>query len=442
MHIAMIGSGYVGLVSGTCFAEMGNFVWCVDVDREKIDGLQNGKVPIYEPGLEEMVIRNSKEARLRFTTDFSEAIPGADICFIAVGTPPGEDGSADISYVLEAAKTIAKEMTGPTVIVDKSTVPVGTSEIVRRTIEKSLAERGVSFDFDVVSNPEFLKEGVAIDDFMRPDRVVVGCGSERAERVMRELYEPFTRNQHPIYFMDIKSAEIAKYAANAMLATRISFMNEIAELCDRVGGDINNVRIGIGSDNRIGMSFLYAGTGYGGSCVPKDVKELIAVGARNGIDMAVTRAVETVNERQKGVLVRGVVGRYGEDLTGRSFAIWGLAFKPQTDDMREAPSIVIIEELIRRGARVRAFDPEAFGQARLYLGKHLNSIEFIDDQYAVLDGADALLLVTEWKQFRQPDFDRIKAALRDPVVFDGRNQFDPAKMKAMGFAYFSIGRGQ
>jgi len=440
MHIAMIGTGYVGLVSGTCFAEMGNNVWCVDIDHKKIEGLRKGELPIYEPGLEEMVQRNAKEGRLGFTTDFSAAIPGADVCFIAVGTPPGEDGSADTSYVLQAARSIAREMTGYTVIVDKSTVPVGTSEIVKATIAEVLRDRGVACEFDVVSNPEFLKEGVAIDDFMRPDRVVVGCGGQRAEAVMRELYEPFTRNQHPIYFMDIKSAEITKYAANAMLATRISFMNEIAELCGRVGGDINNVRIGIGSDERIGMSFLYAGTGYGGSCFPKDVKELVAVGARNGIEMAVTRAVESVNERQKGILVRAVVERFGENLKGRSFAIWGLAFKPQTDDMREAPSIVIIDELVRRGARVRAFDPEAFDQARSYLSKHLDSVDFIADQYAALDGSDALLLVTEWKQFRQPDFSRMLSALREPIVFDGRNQYDPAKMAELGFHYFSIGR--
>ena len=440
MNIAMIGTGYVGLVSGTCFAEMGNQVWCVDVDEKKIQSLRGGTAPIYEPGLEEMVVRNSREGRLKFTTSYAEAIPGADICFIAVGTPPGEDGSADIRYVLAAAESIAATMNGYTVVVDKSTVPVGTSQLVRSTIQKKLAERGLGFGFDVVSNPEFLKEGMAIDDFLRPDRVVIGCESQKAEEIMRELYEPFTRNQHPVYAMDIKSAEITKYAANAMLATRISFMNEIAELCNRVGGDINHVRIGIGSDARIGMAFLYAGTGYGGSCFPKDVKELIAVGARNGVDMALTKAVEAVNEKQKGSLVRAVMKRFGENLKGRTFAIWGLAFKPQTDDMREAPSVVVIDELVARGAKIRAFDPEAFGQARLYLKGCLDSVDFVEDQYEVLRGSEALLLITEWKQFRQPDFAKIKSMLKEPLIFDGRNQYDPAKMKELGFGYFCIGR--
>jgi len=440
MHIAMIGTGYVGLVSGTCFAEMGNTVWCVDVDAKKVEGLKQGKLPIYEPGLEEMVHRNAKEGRLKFTVNFAEAIPGADLCFIAVGTPPGEDGSADTRYVVAAATSIAKEMTGYTVVVDKSTVPVGTSEVVREALAGVLRQRGVLHEFDVVSNPEFLKEGVAIEDFMRPDRVVVGCESERAEQKMRELYEPFIRNQHPLLFMDIKSAEITKYAANAMLATRISFMNEIAELCGKVGGDIVNVRLGIGSDSRIGMSFLYAGTGYGGSCFPKDVKELIAVGDRSGVDMAIVRAVEAVNERQKFALVRQVVGRYGDKLEGRTFAIWGLAFKPQTDDMREAPSVVIINELIARGARIKAYDPEAFVQAGIYLRHPAEALQFIDDQYSALEGADALLLVTEWKQFRQPDFEIMRTNLKEAVIFDGRNQYDPAKIRELNFEYHCIGR--
>jgi UDPglucose 6-dehydrogenase len=440
MHIAMIGSGYVGLVSGTCFAEMGNTVRCVDIDQKKIDKLKKGILPIYEPGLEEMVHHNVAEGRLGFTSDFSEAISGLDICFIAVGTPPGEDGSADTRYVLAAAESIAKNMTGPLVVVDKSTVPVGTAEVVHAVIAKTLAARGVDFEFDVVSNPEFLKEGVAIDDFMRPDRVVVGCENERSEKLMRELYEPFTRNQHPVLVMDIKSAEITKYAANAMLATRISFMNEIAELCSKVGGDIANVRLGIGSDNRIGMSFLYAGTGYGGSCFPKDVKELISVGSRNGVAMDVVRAVDSVNERQKLVLTRRIAEGYGQNLAGRTFALWGLAFKPQTDDMRQAPSIEIIEDLITRGAKVRAFDPEAFAQAAFYLQQGPESLEYVHDQYEALRGADALLLVTEWKQFRQPDFEKMRSLLKEPVIYDGRNQYDPVKMKTLGFKYHCIGR--
>jgi UDPglucose 6-dehydrogenase len=397
-------------------------------------------MPIYEPGLEEMVRRNHAEGRLRFTTDYAEAIPGSDVCFIAVGTPPGEDGSADVSYVLGAARAIAEHMNGYTVVVDKSTVPVGTSEEVKASIEKTLKANGCEYNFDVVSNPEFLKEGVAIDDFMKPDRVVIGVDSERAEKVMKALYEPFVRNQHPILIMDIKSAEITKYAANAMLATRISFMNEIAELCYRVGGDVNNVRLGIGSDARIGLPFLYAGTGYGGSCFPKDVKELVSVGRRNGFEMKIATAVEAVNERQKGVLIEKIRRRFGDDLTGKTFALWGLAFKPQTDDMREAPAIVIVRELASRGARIRAFDPEAFDQARLYFKGMEKHIEYVDDQYEVLRGADALLLVTEWKQFRQPDFARIKEYLKAPIIFDGRNQYDPKTMKENGFDYYCIGR--
>lgn len=440
MNISVIGTGYVGLVSGTCFAEMGNTVWCVDVDAKKIDDLKNGKLPIYEPGLEEMVLRNYREGRLRFTTDFREAIPGVEVCFIAVGTPPGEDGSADTRYVLSAARSIAEEMTDYSVIVDKSTVPVGTSEAVRTAILETLARRSMEIPFDVVSNPEFLKEGVAIDDFLRPDRVVIGCDSQRAERVLRELYEPFTRNQHPVLFMDIKSAEITKYAANAMLATRISFMNEIAALCSKVGGDIHMIRQGIGTDARIGMAFLYAGTGYGGSCFPKDVKELVSVGRRNGIEMSIVKAVEETNERQKRILVEMIIDRYGEDLSGMAFGLWGLAFKPQTDDMREAPSIVIINELIARGASIRAFDPEAFKQAQIYLKHEVSTLEYAVDQYEAVRGTDAMILVTEWKQFRQPDFSTMKKIMKHSVIFDGRNQYDPAKMRDMGFEYHCIGR--
>ncbi|MBN1242907.1 MAG: UDP-glucose/GDP-mannose dehydrogenase family protein [Spirochaetales bacterium] len=440
MHVTMIGTGYVGLVSGTCFAEMGNTVWCVDVDAKKIDRLGRGEIPIYEPGLEEMVHRNVKEGRLHFTSDYAKAVPGADVVFIAVGTPPGEDGSADTKYVLQAARQIATHLSGYAVIVDKSTVPVGTSEKVKAAASEALDARGASIEFDVVSNPEFLKEGMAIEDFMKPDRVVVGCESPRAEDLMRELYEPFTRNQHPIIFMDIKSAEITKYAANAMLATRISFINEIAALCAAVGGDVNNVRLGIGSDARIGMSFLYAGTGYGGSCFPKDVKELIAVGERNGLDMKIAKAVHGVNERQKNVLVAMIEGRLGADLKGKTFALWGLAFKPQTDDMREAPSLVIVRELVKRGARIRAFDPEAIGQAREHFSDIEASIEYVDDQYKALDGADALVLATEWKQFRQPEFLEMFKLLKAPLVFDGRNQYDPRRMRELGFEYYCIGR--
>ncbi len=440
MKIAVIGTGYVGLVSGTCFAEMGNIVWCVDTNKVKIEGLQLGQMPIYEPGLEEMVRRNHAEGRLRFTTNYAEAIPGSDVCFIAVGTPPGEDGSADVSYVLGAARGIAEHINGYTVVVDKSTVPVGTSKEVKSAVAMTLKANGHEIEFDVVSNPEFLKEGVAIEDFMKPDRVVIGVGSERAKKVMMTLYEPFVRNQHPILFMDIESAEITKYAANAMLATRISFMNEIAALCDRVGADVNNVRLGIGTDARIGLPFLYAGTGYGGSCFPKDVKELISVGGRNGLEMKIAAAVEAVNERQKGVLIEKIRQSFGEDLAGKTFALWGLAFKPQTDDMREAPALVIVRELVGMGARIRAFDPEAFEQAKMYFAAMEKSIDYVDDQYEVLDGADALILVTEWKQFRQPDYSRIKENLKAPIIFDGRNQYDPPAMRELGFIYHCIGR--
>lgn len=441
MIISMIGTGYVGLVSGTCFAEMGNTVWCIDVNKEKIEKLQSLIIPIFEPGLEEMVKRNSREKRLNFTTDYAEAVPQSDICFIAVGTPPGEDGSADISYVLQAAECIARHMTKYTVVVDKSTVPVGTSVLVKERIQAVLSERGVKIEFDVVSNPEFLKEGVAIEDFMRPDRVVIGSDSQKAENLMRELYEPFVRNEHPLLCMDIKSAEITKYAANAMLATRISFMNEIANLCSVVGGDVNAVRRGIGSDSRIGMSFLYAGCGYGGSCFPKDVKELIAVGKRNGVSMKVAAAVEEVNNNQKHVIAQQVKAHFGGDLTGKMFALWGLAFKPQTDDMREAPSLTVIRDLIAAGATVRAYDPEAFEQTKHYLADiGGDKIAYVDDMERVLDSCDALILMTEWKQFRQPDFNLIKSKLKTPVIFDGRNQYEGAKLRSLGFEYYCIGR--
>ena len=441
MNLSIVGTGYVGLVTGTCFAEMGNTVWCIDIDEAKIENLKKGILPIYEPALEEMVARNYKEGRLHFTTDYAQAVPQSKICFIAVGTPPGEDGSADVSYVLAAARSIAQQIKEYTVIVDKSTVPVGTSEKVRDAVQKVLDDRQVKIDFDVVSNPEFLKEGVAVEDFLRPDRVVIGTDSEQARSIMQELYEPFVSNGHPLLVMDIKSAEITKYAANAMLATRISFMNEIAKLCDTLGGDVKAVRQGIGTDSRIGMSFLYAGCGYGGSCFPKDVKELIAVGKRNNIDMKIAQAVEQVNEEQKHILVQQIIKKYGENLTGKTFALWGLAFKPQTDDMREAPSIVIINELVKRGAHIRAYDPEAYQTAKHYLN-HIahTALSYEKDMWTPLSSADALILVTEWKQFRQPDFDKIKQSLKTPVIFDGRNQYSITLMKELGIEYHCIGR--
>ena len=444
MNISIIGTGYVGLVSGTCFSEMGNHVWCIDIDKKKIDGLKDGKLPIYEPGLGEMVLRNHRNGRLGFTTDCAEAIPSSDICFIAVGTPPGEDGSADIRYVLAAAEDIAKYMNGYTIVVDKSTVPVGTSEKVRAAVRRVLDSRGDSLgiEFDVVSNPEFLKEGVAVNDFMRPDRVVIGCDNARAEAIMRQLYGQFTLNEHPVICTDIKSAEITKYAANAMLATRISFMNEIALLCDKVGGDVRAVRRGIGTDSRIGMSFLHASCGYGGSCFPKDVKELVAVGKRNGLGMRIAEAVEAVNDAQKSVIPDRIVAKYGEDLHGKTFALWGLSFKPETDDMREAPSITVVTELTKRGAKIRAYDPQAYEMAGHYLA-HIpaDSITYEPDMWGALDGADALILVTEWKQFRSPDFAKIKGLLKHPVIYDGRNQYDPKQMRDEGIELHCIGRG-
>lgn len=444
MNISIIGTGYVGLVSGTCFSEMGNHVWCIDIDQKKIDNLKNGKIPIYEPGLEEMVLRNHKDGRLDFTTDYAEAIPSSDICFIAVGTPPGEDGSADTRYVLAAAESIAKNMVGYTIVVDKSTVPVGTSEKVRAAIQKVLDSRTDSqgIEFDVVSNPEFLKEGVAVNDFMRPDRVVIGTDNARSEAIMKQLYEQFTLNEHPIICTDIKSAEITKYAANAMLATRISFMNEIAKLCDKVGGDVRAVRQGIGTDSRIGMSFLHASCGYGGSCFPKDVKELVSVGKRNGIEMKIAEAVEDVNNAQKFIISDRIIAKYGEDLSGKTFALWGLSFKPETDDMREAPAITVVTELTKRGAKIKAYDPQAYEMAKHYLA-HIpeNAITYEKDMWSALNGADALILVTEWKQFRVPDFAKIKSLLKAPVIYDGRNQYDPRQMRAEGIELHCIGRG-
>ena len=439
MKITVVGSGYVGLVTGTCLAEMGNHVLCLDVDPAKIATLQQGGIPIYEPGLEDMVKRNAAAGRLSFTTDIAESVAFGEIQFIAVGTPPDEDGSADLQYVLAAARNIALHMSEPKVVVDKSTVPVGTADKVKAQIAATLAERGVDIAFSVVSNPEFLKEGAAIDDFMRPDRIVLGVEDERAIELMRRLYAPFHRNHDRILVMDVRSAELTKYAANAMLATRISFMNELANLAESLGADIEQVRLGMGSDPRIGYHFLYPGAGYGGSCFPKDVKALVASGREQGHAMRVLNAVEEANEAQKRRLVVKVVKRFGEDLRGRHFALWGLAFKPNTDDMSEASSRVIVAELTRRGATVSAFDPVAAAEAQRVMGDN-PSLRFAPDMMSALQGADALLIVTEWKMFRAPDFDSIKATLKQPVILDGRNMYDPAWLRELGFDYQAIGR--
>ena len=441
MKVTVIGTGYVGLVTGACLSEMGNHVVCLDVDERKIRILNEGGIPIHEPGLDQVVARNRAAGRLQFTTDVAAAVAHGTLQFIGVGTPPDEDGSADMKYVLAAAASIGRHMTDYKVIVDKSTVPVGTADRVRQAIGDELKARGLSMDYSVVSNPEFLKEGAAVEDCMRPDRIIVGADDERAILLMRALYQPFMRNHDRLQIMDVRSAEFTKYAANAMLATRISFMNELALLAERVGADIEQVRKGIGSDPRIGTHFLYAGTGYGGSCFPKDVKALIHIGHENGMTLKVLSAVEDANDRQKLVLVDKVVARYGEDLAGRTFAVWGLAFKPNTDDMREAPSRVIIDELTRRGARLQAYDPVAAEEARRVMDG-VTGLSFVDSAAAALEGADALLVVTEWKEFRTPDFDHIKATLREPLVFDGRNMWEPALMKALGIEYHGIGRGQ
>ena len=439
MKVTVVGTGYVGLVSGACLAEMGNDVVCLDVDAAKIAMLQGGGIPIHEPGLDQVVARNVAAGRLSFTTDVAHAVAHGMLQFIAVGTPPDEDGSADLQYVLAAARNIGRHMDGYKVVVDKSTVPVGTADQVRGAIAAALAERGAAIDFAVVSNPEFLKEGAAVDDFMRPDRIVVGADDERAIRVMRDLYAPFQRNHDKLVVMDVRSAELTKYAANAMLATRISFMNELALLAERVGADIEQVRLGIGSDPRIGFGFLYAGCGYGGSCFPKDVKALIHTADEAGRGLQVLRAVESANEAQKRVLIDKIVRRFGEDLSGRCFALWGLAFKPNTDDMREAPSRVVVDELLARGASVRAYDPIALHEARRVFGERAR-LSFADSARAALQGADALVIVTEWKEFRSPDFAHIQATLRQPVIFDGRNMFAPATVESFGIEYHAIGR--
>ena len=439
MNLTIIGTGYVGLVSGTCFAEMGNNVICVDNDKRKIDMLLKGKIPIWEPGLEEMVQRNHKEGRLHFTTDIKQAVENSDICFIAVGTPPDEDGSADLKYVLAVAKDIATYMNGHKIIADKSTVPIGTADKVKETVQTILNERKVDYTFDVVSNPEFLKEGDAINDSLKPDRIVVGTDNEDCAEIMRELYTPFARIHEKVIVMSVRSAEMTKYTANAMLATKISFMNDIARLCELVGADVNEVRQGIGSDTRIGYKFIYPGIGYGGSCFPKDVKALVKIAEQVGMKARVLQAVEDVNDDQKKWLAEKVIKHFGADLTGKTFAIWGLSFKPKTDDMREAPSLTIIKMLTDAGAKIVAYDPVAMQEAKRVIGDDPN-ISYAEGNYEALKDADALLLVTEWNQFRYPDFQAIKDRLKQPVIFDGRNQYNPAEMKEMGFTYYAIGR--
>lgn len=437
MKIAVVGTGYVGLVSGTCFAETGVDVTCVDVDKHKIEMLNNGKIPIYEPGLEDIYKRNVESGRLSFTTNLEKSIKYADAVFIAVGTPPGEDGSADLKYVLSVAGEIGKTIDHYIVVVTKSTVPVGTSVKVKNTITKELEKRGESILFDVASNPEFLKEGSAVDDFLKPDRIVIGIESEKAQKVMRRLYKPFMLNGHPILFMDIISSEMTKYAANSMLATKISFINDIANFCEIVGADVDAVRKGIGSDVRIGDKFIYPGIGYGGSCFPKDVQALIRTADENGYSLDILKAVESVNYRQKTVLFEKISCHFNDNLKGKRFAMWGLAFKPKTDDMREAPSLVIIEQLLKAGANVVAYDPVAMEEGERILG---NKIEFAKDRYNACIDADALILTTEWNEFRLLNFKVLKKLLKNKIIFDGRNIYDPEELAEQAFTYYSIGR--
>ena len=440
MKITVIGTGYVGLVTGTCFSEMGNTVTCIDIDSNKIEALKKGIIPIYEPGLETMVLKNVKNGNLFFDTEVANSLTTSEMVFIAVGTPMGDDGSADLQYVLNVASQLGKEMTTPLIVVDKSTVPIGTADKVREAIQIEQDKRGVKIDFHVVSNPEFLKEGAAIDDFMKPDRVVVGADHQEAFEKMRTLYAPFLRNHDRLIEMDIRSAEMTKYAANAMLATKISFMNEVANICERVGADVNQVRIGIGSDNRIGYSFIYPGCGYGGSCFPKDVKALKKIADENGYKAELITAVEEVNNAQKLVIATKIINRFGDDLTGKTFALWGLAFKPGTDDMREAPAIYVVKELVKRGANIQAYDPKAMEEAKECYLKDVAGITYCQSKYETLNKADALLLLTEWKEFRAPDFDEIKSQLKNAVIFDGRNQYNAFKLEEKGFEYYQIGK--
>ena len=441
MKVTVFGSGYVGLVTGACFADAGNQVLCVDIDAAKVARLQKGEIPIHEPGLEQLVRRSLDKGRLKFTTDAVAGVRHGLFQFIAVGTPPEEDGSADLSHVLAVAETIGRHMTEFRIIVDKSTVPVGTADEVRERIERTLGERGVNLEFDVVSNPEFLKEGAAVSDFMKPDRIVVGTDDPRTAELLRSLYEPFTRNRDRMIVMDVRSAELTKYAANAMLATKISFMNEMANVAERVGADIEKVRLGIGSDPRIGYSFIYPGAGYGGSCFPKDVKALVHSAREHGLDARLLASVEAVNERQKSVLFEKINSYFQGKLSGRTLALWGLAFKPNTDDMREAPSRNLMESLWSAGATVRAYDPVAMPEARRTYGERADLV-LADSAEQALAGADALAILTEWQEFRSPDFDGIRDALRSPAIFDGRNLYDPALVRSFGLRYFAIGRGE
>lgn len=437
MKISVVGTGYVGLVSGTCFAETGVTTTCVDIDKKKIENLKNGVIPIYEPGLEPMVKNNVDKQRLFFTTSLKDSLTDTDAIFIAVGTPPDEDGSADLKYVLDVAREIGENMENYMVVVTKSTVPIGTAEKVRKTVQEALDKRGSNLEFDVASNPEFLKEGNAIDDFLKPDRIVIGTDSTKAEDILSRLYKPFVLNGHPVISMDIPSAELTKYTANSMLATKISFMNDIANLCELVGADINSVRRGIGSDSRIGNKFIYAGTGYGGSCFPKDVKALIKTSDEKGHSLSILKSVETVNETQKTTLVRKLKDHFNHDLKGKKVALWGLSFKPHTDDMREAPALSIIEQLKKDGVEITGYDPVAMEESQRRIG---DSIKYAKDQYEALVDADALLLVTEWPEFRTPNYNVMKKLMRNHLILDGRNIYDLDEMKEKGFTYYSIGR--
>ncbi len=436
MKISVVGTGYVGLVTGTCLAEVGIDVTCVDIDSEKIEGLKKGVMPIYEPGLEAKVIRNHEKGKLKFSTSLKESIKNSDVAFIAVGTPPDEDGSADLKYVLAVATEIGEHMNNYGVVVTKSTVPVGTAEKVRQAVQNALDRRGENIDFDIASNPEFLKEGAAIDDFMKPDRIVVGLDSDRAQEIMGKLYKPFIMNGHPLVFMDIPSAEMTKYAANAMLATRISFMNDIANLCERMGADVNAVRKGIGSDPRIGNKFLYSGIGYGGSCFPKDVKALIRTARENNYQMRILESVEDVNDDQKAVLFLKLTSSMGKDLSGKTFGLWGLSFKPNTDDMREAPSLVLIDKILEAGGEIIAYDPIASHEAKRILG---DKITYVNEPYEALSESDAMLVVTEWDEFKVPDFNKISNLLKNKIIFDGRNLYDKKEMNELGYEYHCIG---
>jgi UDPglucose 6-dehydrogenase len=436
MKVTIVGSGYVGLVTGACFSEVGINVVCVDIDSKKIDNLNNGIIPIYEPGLEDMITRNMKKGRLAFTTNIAEALIDSEVLFISVGTPPDEDGSADLKYVLAVARDCGKHINDYLLVVTKSTVPVGTSQKVKKALQEELDKRNVKIEFDVASNPEFLKEGAAIDDFLKPDRIVVGLESERAEDLMKSLYKPFTLNGHPVIFMDIISAEMTKYAANSMLAAKISFINDIANLCEIVGADINKVRKGIGSDSRIGHKFIYPGIGYGGSCFPKDVQALIRTASENNYELRVLKAVEAVNNDQKLVLFNKIMNYYKGDVKGKTIALWGLSFKPQTDDMREAPSLYIVKNLLQAGAIVKAYDPIAINEAKHHFG---DTISYCEDQYETLIDADCLAILTEWPEFKFPNLKIVQKLLTNPVIFDGRNIYDKDEMKANGFDYFCIG---